>query len=134
MVGGLLWAAQLHFHIGFDLAILGTAIRREADSVQRAKDFFLRSNRVARDLENRRHINRYHDWVGSMVLSSGNLRDLLTLFLFAYDGFGSLDDSRPIKSYITMCGIAEKQIDIADCEARLLTSSSSKIPKSRGRV
>ena len=127
VVGGLLWVAQLHFHIGFDLTVLGTTIRRVADSAQCTKDFFLRSNRVIRDLENPKQIIWYHDWVGSMVRSSGNLRNLLTMILFTDAGFGSLGESRSIKSYITMFGIAAKQSDIADYKSRLLTSRSSKI-------
>ena len=81
VVGSLLWIGPSQFYIGFDLAVLGTTAKEVALSVEQAKLFFLRSNRVIRELKTRKATLWFRDIIRNPVRTSQTIRNELTLVL-----------------------------------------------------
>ena len=90
IVGSLLRAGQLHFSLGFDLAILSTTIKQFSVSTENAKAFLLRSNRMIRGAKKRMGVSRYVDFLGSMPRTSSIIKENMTLFLLTDAGYASL--------------------------------------------
>ena len=63
-VGSLLFAAQAHFEVSRDVALLSTSIADACRDVKKAKEFFIRYNRVVRTLKTTDRTMRYHDILG----------------------------------------------------------------------
>ena len=129
IVGALLWVGQLHFNISFDLAILGATIKEFSTSPANAKLFFLRSNRVIRDLRSRMEIFRYRDFLGDAARTLNNLKSMLILFLFTDAGYASLAESKSTRAFSISFGVVKARGEILSCSAWFLTTCSGEIPR-----